>query len=368
MDYNIGKQISLILSNKLRKMKQQIFVKLLIINILSFYTISLSGQVGGVGTYKFLTLTNSARTAALGTKNISLNDGDLNLAIQNPALLTPVMDKNIALNYINYFAGIGFGYSAYAFNVDSVGTFSVGAQYVDYGSFKGADIAGTRTGTFYAKDFAANLSYSRAIDSSFRLGVTLKPVFSSYERYSSYGLVADFGATYTADEGRLCVAAVVYNVGSQFKAYTNGNYEKMPLEILVGVSKRLTHAPFRISITAHNLQQYDMLYDKNEDLSSSTPSTEKQSKLEKFGDNFFRHIIGAVEFLPTKSFYISGAYNFQRKKEMALENAPGMVGFSFGAGLRLKRFSLSYGRAVYHAAGGSNHFSLLLNLSQGFRK
>lgn len=348
-------------------MRQQVFVKLLIINIFTLYPFLLSAQVGGVGTYKFLSLTNSARTAALGTKNISLNDGDLNLANQNPALLSPAMDKNIALNYINYFDGIGFGYSAYAFDIDSVGTFSAGAQYVDYGTFRSADATGELTGKFYAKDFAANLSYSRAIDSSFRLGVTLKPVFSSYERYTSFGILADFGATYTIDEGRLTFAAVISNLGTQITTYTNDDYEKMPLEILVGVSKRLAHAPFRISITAHNLQQYDMLYKKNEDLSNSN-TAEEQSKLEEFGDNFFRHIIGAVEFLPSKSFYISGAYNYQRKKEMALDDAPGMVGFSFGAGIRLKRFSLSYGRAVYHASGGSNHFSLLLNLSQSFRK
>jgi hypothetical protein len=345
----------------------QLRIKLSIITLL-FSIIPAIAQVGGTGTYKFLTLTNSARVAALGSKNISLNDGDLNLVFHNPALLTPEMNKNIALSYIDYFAGIGFGQTAYAFDIDSVGTFNAGMQYVDYGSFRGADRFGNLNGNFYAKDLALNLSFSRAIDSSFRLGVTLKPVFSSYERYTSYGVVADFGATYTVDEGRLTIAAVVANVGSQLKTYTSKDYETMPFEILLGVTKRLAHAPFRISITAHNLQHYDMLYDRPEELTNTSTTTSEPSKMEKFADNFFRHIIGGIEFIPSKSFYISSAYNYQRKKEMALEDSPGMVGFSFGAGIRLKRFSISYGRAVYHAAGGSNHFSLLLNLGQTFRR
>jgi len=75
-----------------------------------------------------------------------------------------------------------------------------------------------------------------------------------------------------------------------------------------------------------------------------------------------------VEFLPSSSFYISGAYNYQRRKELALQDAPGSVGFSFGAGIRLNRFSIGYGWASYHAVGGSNHFSFLVNLAKNYNK
>ena len=71
-------------------------------------------QIGGTSTYEFLNLTNSARVAALGGKNVSLNDNDINLAYHNPALLTPVMSENAVFNYVSYFANINFGYAAYA--------------------------------------------------------------------------------------------------------------------------------------------------------------------------------------------------------------------------------------------------------------
>jgi hypothetical protein len=96
--------------------------------------------------------------------------------------------------------------------------------------------------------------------------------------------------------------------------------------------------------------------------------TTQQTNFNNFADNLLRHFIFGVEFLPSKSFYISASYNYQRRKEMALIDAPGMVGFSFGAGITLKRFSFSYGRATISSAGASNHFSLLINLSQFYNR
>ena len=45
-----------------------------------------------------------------------------------------------------------------------------------------------------------------------------------------------------------------------------------------------------------------------------------------------------------------------------------MVGFSWGFGIKISKFHFSYGRATYHLAGGSNHFSLSTNLSDFYHK
>ena len=49
---------------------------------------------------------------------------------------------------------------------------------------------------------------------------------------------------------------------------------------------------------------------------------------------------------------------------MAIEEKGGMVGFSYGFGMKIKKFRISYGRATYHLAGASNHFSVTMNLSE----
>jgi hypothetical protein len=338
--------------------------------IMSLSVIYLSdAQTGGSRTYDFLNLTNSARVAALGGKNISLNDNDLNLAFHNPALLTPAMDKNLVINYVAYFADINYGYTSYALDMEKLGTFAIGMHYINYGTFEAADPDGTRTGKFYGADYALNLIYSRPIDSFFRVGVNIKPLYSHLEHYMSYGIAADLGITFTFNEGLSTLAATIRNAGFQVKSYTGNYREPIPFELLLGFTHKLKFAPFRLSITACNLQKYKLTYDKTTDNETDINGTgQQQSKLEKFADNFFRHFIAGVEFVPGRVLFASISYNYQRRSELALDNYPGTVGFSYGFGLRLKKFSLAYGRAVYHAAGGSNHLSFSLNFSQIFHQ
>jgi hypothetical protein len=79
-------------------------------------------------------------------------------------------------------------------------------------------------------------------------------------------------------------------------------------------------------------------------------------------------MILGVEFIPIKSFYFRAGLNYERRKELMIDTQPGMVGFSWGFGLKISKFQLSYGRATYHMAGASNHFSININLSEFIRK
>src|ERR1035438_299467 len=84
------------------------------------------GQIGGSGTYEFLNLPNSARVAAMGGVNIAVRDSDVNSAFQNPSLLDSTMANQFSVSYVSYFAGIYWGYVAYAMDAGKVGTFDVG--------------------------------------------------------------------------------------------------------------------------------------------------------------------------------------------------------------------------------------------------
>ncbi|MGC8802657.1 MAG: type IX secretion system protein PorQ [Bacteroidales bacterium] len=328
-------------------------------------SLQVDAQVGGASTYDFLNLVTSARNAALGGRMISSANGDLGTVWQNPALLTADMHQNIVLSYNDLFAGAGYGYAAYAFDRPGWGTFAAGLQYVDYGTFRGADNFGNLMGDFFAKDFVLNLSYARTIDSSFFVGINVKPIYSTYERYVSMGIATDLGVTYLSHDGNFSASLVLRNMGTQLKTYAS-TYEPLPFEILAGFSQKLQYAPFRFSFTFHHLQHFNMYYDSQ--LQEETLVSNQKSDGEKLLENILRHFIGSLEFLPSKTLYIAAAYNYQRRQEMALHDAPGIVGFSFGAGIRTQKFSISYGHAVYHAAGGSDHFSILMNLGNFTRK
>ena len=309
----------------------------------------------------------------MGGKVNSVWDDDLNLPFYNPSLLNEGMRNHMVLNYVNYFADVNYGYVSYASTINKIGNVAAGIHYINYGKFIAADELGNRNGTFTASEIALNLMLSRTIDSMFHVGVNLKPVYSSLEKYNSFGIAADVGVTYTSRDKLFASALVMRNIGFQIKPYYEQHREKLPFEIQIGVSQKLKHAPFRFSIVAHNLQKLDLTYRKTDgnnyqEIDAVTGEPAGNNKIEEFADKFMRHMIFGVEFSPFKSFYIRGGYNYQRRSEMKIESRAAMVGFSCGFGIKISKFNLSYGRASYHLAGASNHFSLSTDFSSFYKE
>lgn len=310
-----------------------------------------SGQTGGDNTYEFLNLSHSAFASATGGMTVSQTRNDLSLPYFNPALLTGAMNNDISLSFSTYFAGINYGYAAWARDMDKKGTMAAGLSFISYGSFTEADAEGNITGTFTAAEYAFNVIWSLRIDSSFTVGVNLKPVFSHLERYFSAGLCADIGATYHNNRLLLDAGLVIRNAGFQIKTYTGEGGEPLPFEIIAGATKRLAHAPFSFSITFRHLEKPDLTfdYDTDDDILSGG-----------FGENLMRHLIFGVEILPADVFWLGAGLNYQRRSEMRIEQRTGMTGFTAGFGIRTKAFELAYGRDSFHLAGGSNHVTITI--------
>lgn len=324
-------------------------------------------QKGGESTYSFLGLANAARVAALGGEVVSLRDGDINMVFHNPALLTYEMHNNLSLNYVNYFAGVNYGYASYAYTVSDVGNFGAGMHYVNYGTFDRTDELGNIQGTFKASEYALNLFYSRSfLDSALTAGVNLKPIFSSLEQYTSFGLALDLGVSYHISSSLTTFGLVLKNMGAQITSYT-ANRESLPFEIQAGITQGLAHAPFRFTITFQHLERWDLSYTLQDDDVSFSGGDSETSGFDAFADNLMRHVVLGTEFLIGKNFHVDVGYNYKRRKEMKVNARPGMVGFSAGFGFRVSKFHFSFGRASYHLAGGTSHFSLTTNLSEFYR-
>lgn len=337
------------------------------------FSFSLAAQIGGHYTYAFLNLTNSARVASLGGKSVSLSGDDLNMPFHNPSLLNPSMNQHLVLNYVGYFAGIKYGYASFAHKLGEKGTFAAGIHYSNYGIFTGADDEGILTGEFRAAEYAVNLIYARKIDSLLTIGVNVKPIYSNLETYNSLGLAADLGITYFNPSSLFTAAVVLKNAGSQLlKYYESAERENLPFEIQAGISQKLLHAPFRFSLTLQHLQRFDLTYvstiNKSNIYDPLSGNNVSRNKSEILGDKLLRHAIIGMEFLPGENFYVNLGYNYQRRQELKVPVRVGMVGFSWGFGLKIKKYRFSYGRATYHLAGASNHFSLSVNLSEFYKK
>ncbi|MCF8373667.1 MAG: type IX secretion system protein PorQ [Bacteroidales bacterium] len=341
--------------------------------LLTHSALATLGQVGGQNTFEFLNLPVSARIAAMGGNLVSIWDDDLNLTSQNPALLNSSMSDHFNLNYVNYFAGINFGSANIARTVPKFGNFSAGCMYVNYGDFDGYDELGVSTGTFTGSEVAINLMWSMPIDSVFQFGANMKIINSTLETYFGNGAALDLGLSYHNPSGLFAASVVLKNMGYQFHTYyAEGNHESLPFEIEAGFSKKLRHAPFRFTVTLQHLEQFDLSYESNTQSTTTidplTGDNQKKNKFEDFGKKAFNHLVLATEFVPSNNFYVMIAYNAQRRSEMKIENTGGAVGFSWGLGMKVSKFRFSFGRARYHIAGGSNHFSISTNLADFYTR
>ncbi len=337
---------------------------------LSSFTNSLC-QIGGKA-FQFLDMTNSARVAALGGKAVAIYDDDLNIAYFNPSILSEGMSNHFVLNYVSYFAGINYGYASYARNISKIGNFAAGIHYQNYGTFIGADETGMKTSDFHAAEYAFNLIYSRKIDSLIHIGVTLKPIYSNLETYSSFAIAIDAGITYHNPDKLFTASLVIRNVGTQLSTYyPDGEYEKLPLDISIGISQGLRHAPFKFYIIADHLEKFDLTYstkeDEEENLNAFTGDENKESKFDVAMDKVMRHLIFGTELNITKNLMLRFGYHYRRRQEMKVPTHPGTVGFSWGIGVKISKFHISYGRSAFHAAGSPNYFSLSMNLTE-FKK
>lgn len=346
-------------------MKKRVFILLIFIAL----TLSVFSQAG-YGVYQFLDLPVSSRLAALGSANVSLHDSDLNFAFQNPALLTAETNNVIGLNMANYLADIKFGSAVFGKNIGYKNYFAIGIQYVDYGSFKYATELNNQSSDifFSAKDFALNIMYARPITNKITVGVTLKPVYSAYETYTSYGLAMDAGLSYNDSSSLFSAGFVLRNIGTQFKGYysdANGqHFEPLPFNIEMGISKKLSHAPLRFSLTLHNLQKWNLSYFSTNQPTDNLSSSINTLKSIGLIDMAFRHAIFAVEFIPSRNFYLTIGYNHRRQQEMSMTGFKSMSGFSFGGGIKLYKFQLGFGMTQFQVGNYAYQFSISTSLNE----
>lgn len=289
--------------------------------------------------YSFLRLPVSAHVAALGGDNITLTDDDATVIFHNPSLISNVTDKSLNLNFMTYMEGAKTASASFVKTYKERATWGVAAQYMDYGSMKETTAANIETGTFSARDIAVAGSFAYLLSERISGGITARFITSHIASYNSAAVAVDIGINYL-DEGRgWSLSAVAKNLGGQIAAYED-NFERIPLDLQLGVSKRLIGSPLRLSATLSRLNNWDQ--------------------------GFIKHVAVGADLLLGDNIYVAAGYNFRRASEMKISDGEGDsnhgAGFSIGAGLQLERFKLHVAYAKYHVSA----YSLLINVSYVF--
>ncbi len=286
--------------------------------------------------YNFLKLPVSAHAAALGGDNISIIEDDESMIFNNPALLSSVSDKTINLNYMNYMSGANTASAAFNRIIKERASVAASAQFIDYGKMKEVDENNVQTGEFSAKDISIAGYFSYMLTDRIAGGITAKFVTSYIGDYNSIAMGVDLGLNYYDPDKEWSVSLVAKNLGGQLKAYDD-QYDRMPIDVQLGASKRFAHMPFRISATLVDLNHLDY--------------------------KFINHLVAGADIIISPTIWVGIGYNFRRANEMKITETDGSsshgAGLSFGAGINLERFKLNLAYGKYHVSSSS----ILVNLA-----
>lgn len=335
--------------------------------------LGLQAQIGGQSVYAFLKLDPTAYQASMSGPVISVLNTDLGTAFTNPALLSEQHHNHVALNYNNYFEDISYGLAAYSYTLDKdrERPITLGAQlfYLDYGEFEGYDPTGAYTGNFYASDLMLGFSASQSYRSRFRYGGSIKWIYSVLETYISNGFAFDLGGHYSDTSRNLSIGLTARNAGWQNVPYRTTERAALPFEVLLGVSKKLKHAPFRGTLLIHNMQQFDLTYDYTDPLMQrfdefNNPIDDGYNLFQKLA----RHVNLGLEILLSDQFNVRASYNPMRRSELGTAIRKGVAGFAWGASFRTKKIIMEYGSAGFFPGYNSNVFTVNLLLDEFYRK
>ncbi len=319
-------------------------------------------QSGGGGVFQFLSLYNSPRNGALGSNFLSVNDDDLQLTITNPALIGDYVHNRVSLSFVDYYAGINYGYAAYGRTFEKQGNFVASLQYVNYGKITRTDAQGIEYDDFSIGEYAFNVGWGKKLSERWTLGINAKFVYSAYDAWNSFGFVSDLAVNYNYQEKLFSSSLILRNIGRQFTTFAN-EVEPVPFTIQLALSKKLEKAPFRFHLVFDHLNKWNLFFEDPNDPDfipdSFTGEVSGKSKSKIFQENLLRHVIVGVEVLPVKAFSLQVSYNYKRRKELAVSGKGGIVGFGFGFSFKYKRFQFNYARSQFHVHSSPNMISIM---------
>jgi len=309
----------------------------------------------------------------MGGNILAINDNDISLVLTNPSLITAEMNNTMALDFVSLRTAYSYGDIMYSKSFSKVGNFVGTFQFINYGKFTYADIAGNTSGDFNAGEYALNIGWGRTLNPHFSIGANGKVIYSQLESYHSFGLAVDVAGLYHTADDIFSASLVARNIGIQLVSYYPGSHDALPFELQAGIATKLKHIPVGFSVLYNNLEKWDLTY--NDPLSPDnqvdpiTGQTKKKSDIGQIADKLMRHIVIGTEITIAKAFSIRLGYNYRTRQEMKLTDRTALSGFTYGFGLRIKMFTLSYARATLMAGNfNPNYFSLALNLGQFTKK
>jgi len=287
----------------------------------------------GQNTYDFLKVDMSARAASLGGSFVTNND-DVDVLFYNPAGMSFLEKDPVSFSFVKHLMDINLFSLAYSTEFENIGRFGSAIKYINYGSFDEADEFGNRTGEFSAGELAFILGYTNEFTENFYYGANAKVIYSSIADKSSSAVGLDLGINYEIPKQQLNLAAAILNLGTQLSSYIDTK-EDLPLDITIGISKRLENLPVRLSLDFHQLN--------------------------KERDELYQHLKGftiGAEFYLSEVFTLRFGYDNEARSDLKVGSSSGIAGFNGGLGVKISEYVFNYGYSSLGTIGAMHRIGL----------
>lgn len=305
-------------------------------------------QPGGeLTSFPVLRLEPSARSAALAGAFAAVADGDVNTLFYNPAVAGPATSHRASFSYLNHLSDLNVGSVAYSQALPALeAAVSGGLRFSHWGTFEGRDRVGNPTGDFGAGTAVLTMGASRSYGAHLRYGASLHLLHARIEAASASALAADLGALYRIPGRQLAVGAALRNAGTTLDGF-GAPREPLPLDLQVGLSKRLAHLPLLLTATAYDLTNL------SEGLRGGGPV-----------DHVLGHLTFGAELQPGDILRVRVGYNHRRGQELALTDRFDFAGVGVGFGVTVSGLTIDYAYNSWSSLGGLHQFSLRTDLGE----
>jgi len=192
-------------------------------------------KVGTAGV-QFLKISPSCRAVGMGEAYVSVAT-DASAIWHNPGALARLKKPEAIVSWIDYVAGVQYGYLGMAHPIEKWdGTFAGSVSYLSTDEMKETTPErpdGTGR-TFTAADLAIGASYSQMLTDKFSVGGTLKIVSEMLADESATGWAADIGTFYDTGWKSVRLAMLTSNFGPDMK-FVNEEFP-LPMNFTFGAS------------------------------------------------------------------------------------------------------------------------------------
>ena len=335
------------------------FLPLPVVQLIFTFFISSNAyaQIAGKKSFQFLNIPVSARMAATGGVNVSLPDSDVNFFYSNPSLNGDTLAGVGSVNYQFYVGDISHSGFTYAGNLPYVGFLTIGVQHMGYGTITSYDDLGQIIGDFTAQETALVIGKVHQIG-NFRIGGSLKGIFSNLAGFRSNALALDLGCTFLHPQKLWSVGLVVKNAGLVLSDYSSTADTQLPFDVQLGATVKPVHMPLRFSLTAYNLVTPDASNDNPANDGDNTSAVK----------DVLNHVSFGTEVLFHKNVNFLIGYNFLNHQALKLEEGGGGAGLTLGFLARISKFEFVVSRAAYVAGSAAWSFTLSGNINKMIKR